>query len=67
METSEASRGSKCIPQSSLSGREWLGSAVAGSTMANITTIKTTEVVPVDLNCLLYQLEVTLARAFRVK
>ena len=33
----------------------------------NITTIKTTELVPVDLNSLLYHLEVTLARAFRVR
>ena len=33
----------------------------------NITTIKTTDVVPVDLNCLLYHLEITLARAFRVR
>ena len=33
----------------------------------NITTIKTTDLIPVDLNCLLYHLEVTLARAFRVR
>jgi alpha,alpha-trehalase len=33
----------------------------------NITTIDTTNVVPVDLNCLLYHLEITLAKAFRVR
>src|SRR5258705_2205355 len=33
----------------------------------NITTIKTTDLIPVDLNCLLYHLEVTLASAFRVR
>jgi alpha,alpha-trehalase len=33
----------------------------------NITTIDTTNLVPVDLNCLLYHLEITLAKAFRVR
>jgi alpha,alpha-trehalase len=33
----------------------------------NITTIDTTEVVPVDLNCLLYHLETTLAKSFKVR
>ncbi|HYE54934.1 MAG TPA: trehalase family glycosidase, partial [Chitinophagaceae bacterium] len=31
----------------------------------NITTIQTTNMVPVDLNCLLYQLELTLAKAYK--
>ena len=33
----------------------------------NIATIKTTDLVPVDLNCLMYHLEMTLAKAFRVR
>ena len=33
----------------------------------NISTIKTTDVVPVDLNCLMYHLEMTLARAYRAR
>jgi alpha,alpha-trehalase len=33
----------------------------------NITTINTTELIPVDLNGLLYHLETTLAKAFRVR
>ena len=33
----------------------------------NITTINTTDLVPVDLNCLMYHLEMTLAKAFRVR
>ena len=32
----------------------------------NLSTIRTTEIIPVDLNCLLYQLETTLARAYQV-
>jgi len=31
----------------------------------NITTIQTTNMVPVDLNCLLYQLEITLSKAYK--
>jgi alpha,alpha-trehalase len=33
----------------------------------NITTIQTTNLVPVDLNCLLYHLETTLANAYKVR
>jgi alpha,alpha-trehalase len=33
----------------------------------NITTIATTDLIPVDLNCLLYHLEITLAKAFRIR
>jgi alpha,alpha-trehalase len=33
----------------------------------NITTIQTTKLVPVDLNCLLYHLETTLANAYKVR
>jgi alpha,alpha-trehalase len=33
----------------------------------NITTIETTDLVPVDLNCLIYHLEITLAKAFKVR
>jgi alpha,alpha-trehalase len=33
----------------------------------NITTIETTDLVPVDLNCLIYHLETTLAKAFKVR
>ena len=33
----------------------------------NITTINTTDLVPVDLNCLMYHLEMTLAKAFQVR
>ena len=33
----------------------------------NITTIDTTDLVPVDLNCLMYHLEMTLAKAYRVR
>jgi alpha,alpha-trehalase len=33
----------------------------------NIATIETTNVVPVDLNCLLYHLECVLARSFRLR
>ena len=32
----------------------------------HMTTIETTNLVPVDLNCFLYQLEITLAKAYRV-
>ena len=32
----------------------------------NLGTIKTTEILPVDLNCLLYQLEMTLAKAAKL-
>jgi alpha,alpha-trehalase len=34
---------------------------------ANITTIHTTDLIPVDLNCLIYHLENTLAKAYRVR
>jgi alpha,alpha-trehalase len=33
----------------------------------NITTIATIDLIPVDLNCLLYHLELTLAKAFRIR
>ena len=33
----------------------------------NISTIRTTDLVPVDLNCLLYHLEMTLAKAYRAR
>jgi len=33
----------------------------------NITTIETTDLVPVDLNCLIYHLETTLAKAFKIR
>ena len=33
----------------------------------NITTIATTDLIPVDLNCLLYHLELTLAKAFKIR
>lgn len=32
----------------------------------NLASIRTTEIVPIDLNCLLYQLEKTLAKGFRL-
>ena len=32
----------------------------------NLSTIRTADIIPVDLNCLLYQLETTLARAYQV-
>ena len=36
--------------------------------MAKISPrFKTTDLIPVDLNCLLYHLEITLAKAFRVR
>lgn len=38
----------------------WLGDG------RSLATIETTELVPVDLNCLLYRLELTLAKAWRV-
>jgi alpha,alpha-trehalase len=33
----------------------------------NISTIQTTDLVPVDLNCLMYHLEMTLAKAYRAR
>src|SRR3990167_3647924 len=33
---------------------------------ADITTIHTTDIVPVDLNCLIYQLEMTIAETYRL-
>jgi alpha,alpha-trehalase len=33
----------------------------------NITTIATTDLIPVDLNCLMYHLEITLAKAFKIR
>ncbi len=33
----------------------------------NLTTIETTSIIPVDLNCLLYHLENSLAKAFRIR
>jgi alpha,alpha-trehalase len=33
----------------------------------NITTIATTDLIPIDLNCLMYHLETTLAKAFKVR
>ena len=46
----------------------WFGPAAAGSKSPDggLPAIQTTDLVPVDLNCLLYQLELTLAEASRV-
>ena len=70
VETSEAStKDPKIIYRNLRSAAEsgWDFSSRWFADGQNITTINTTELIPVDLNGLLYHLETTLAKAFRVR